>query len=416
MWFSHAELSSPGRTTAEAILTDMHDSSDDTLETSEPTSPAGWYPDPWAAGRHRYWNGRSWTADVLVSSPPEWAAQPPPAAPAWAGQPATGWGGQSAQGLGGQPAPGWGGPDQGWGSRPDQTAPLAQQQASPYAQEAAPPASPVRWVALLAGMIAMAVLGALIVIATRSPRKSTTPAAASGPLQTVPSVPGGTTPGNGSAGGPSGPSASTDPDQTILNQLVARQADVVAPNVVGLISGGDQVAGQTTLDLCNGTFASEALRTARRQVAVADDQGSVSFSTEAVLYQNPDAAAQAFAELKATAAKCPSTDVPSPVGEPTVKTTFNPVPDGSWPQTATVDRLAYDFVSTDQQGQTHRAIAVYLRRGRVLMGLYFQQPDSPQPSVRGQTTFAGIVTVFADRLAQIPPAVANRTYTPAKSA
>lgn len=29
-----------------------------------PTRPAGWYPDPWVPGRHRWWDGRSWTGRV----------------------------------------------------------------------------------------------------------------------------------------------------------------------------------------------------------------------------------------------------------------------------------------------------------------------------------------------------------------
>lgn len=43
-----------------------------------PSEPApasrvpGWYSDPWGAGRHRYWNGTSWTRDVGQG------ANPPP--------------------------------------------------------------------------------------------------------------------------------------------------------------------------------------------------------------------------------------------------------------------------------------------------------------------------------------------------
>jgi hypothetical protein len=29
------------------------------------TTPAGWYPDPWGAAGHRYWDGRQWTGRVL---------------------------------------------------------------------------------------------------------------------------------------------------------------------------------------------------------------------------------------------------------------------------------------------------------------------------------------------------------------
>jgi hypothetical protein len=375
-------------------VTDTNDGGEPTSAgTAAPSAPAGWYPDPWSPGRHRYWNGGSWTTDVLVSSPPEWAA-PPAAGDGWPAAPTTG---------------------DAW-PVPPETVPF--ESTLPYSSEREAPQPPVKWIALLAGMTAMAVLGALIALAIHSPRKSR-PAAATGPVPTLPASPGQTLPGGGGTlpgGGGTTPTVSPDPDQSVLDQVVAHQADVTGTNAVGLIPAGDQVAGQTTLDLCNGTFPSEVLRTARRQVAVADDQGNVSFSTEAVLYQTPDAAAQAFAELKSVAAKCPSTPVQSQVGEPTVKTTFNPTPDGSWPQTASVDRLAYDFVSTDDQGQTHHAIAVYLRRGRVLMGLYFQQPDGPQPSIGGQTSFPGIVTVFANRLAQLPADVINRTFIPPKSA
>jgi hypothetical protein len=128
-------------------------------------------------------------------------------------------------------------------------------------------------------------------------------------------------------------------------------------------------------------------------------------STEAVLYSNPAATTQAFSELKSAAANCPSGPVVSPVGEPTMSTKFNPAPDGSWPSVPGVERLAYDFVTTDDTGQTQHTAAVYLRRGRVLMGIYFPRPDGAQPPVRGQTTMAGIVNVFATRMGQLPTAV-----------
>jgi hypothetical protein len=187
--------------------------------------------------------------------------------------------------------------------------------------------------------------------------------------------------------------------------VVLRQSDVPSTLTVSLIPGGDQVQGQTTLDLCNGTFPSESLRTARQQVAAIDATGSPVLSTEAVLYRDPAAATQAFTELRAVAAACPSTPVTSPVGDPTITTRFNAAPDGAWPQTPGVRRLAYDFVTTDQSGQAQHSVAVYLSTGRAMLALYFSSPDTAQPAVSGQTTISGIVNVFAQRLSSLPPSV-----------
>jgi len=54
---------------------------------------------------------------------------------------------------------------------------------------------------------------------------------------------------------------------------------------------------------------------------------------------------------------------------------------------------------------TSHSIAVYLQRGRALVGVYFFEPDGPQAPVAGQTTVAGIVGVFAGRLAALPASV-----------
>jgi hypothetical protein len=228
-------------------------------------------------------------------------------------------------------------------------------------------------------------------------RGSTTGTSASQPA-TTPPPPG---------ANPVQPAAPSDPSASVLSGLVLRQADVGATETVAPINGGTEVAGGATLDLCNGTFPSESLRTARLQVAAADAQGTIVLSSEAVLYSKPGGAAQAFSELRSTAANCPASPVVSPVGEPTVITHFNAGPDGSWPQVATVERLAFDFVATDGSGQTRHFTTVYLRRGRALMGIYFSQPDGPQAAVDGQTTISGIVNVFAARMANLTGGAVN---------
>jgi hypothetical protein len=194
----------------------------------------------------------------------------------------------------------------------------------------------------------------------------------------------------------------TLPDDTVLGGLIVQQRDVPAGYTVSLLLHGAELT-VATLDLCNGRFSSEAQRVARRQVALLDRAQLVHMSTEAILYRAPSVGAQAFRELRSVAAHCPPTPVKSPVGEPTVTTRFRPAPDGTWPRTPTVERLAYDFVTTDATtGGTSHSMAIYLRRGKALIGLYFAQPDDPQIAVAGRTTVAGIVGLFEARLAKVP--------------
>ena len=78
----------------------------------------------------------------------------------------------------------------------------------------------------------------------------------------------------------------TDPDAAVLGGLVVQQSDVPG-NIVALQDQGASL-GVATLDLCNGTYASEKNRTARRQVAMGNAvQGQLDLSTEAVLYKTP---------------------------------------------------------------------------------------------------------------------------------
>ena len=167
--------------------------------------------------------------------------------------------------------------------------------------------------------------------------------------------------------------------------------------VVAPIAGGTEVQGQVTLDLCSGTFASESLRLERLQTAVFQASGEATFSTEAVLYRSPAATDQAFRELRSVSASCPTTPVTNASGE-TVTYRFQEAPDTAWPRTKGVDRQAYRFTVTQSDGTVRTLDAVYLKRGPVLLGLYFLDPDGAQTPVEGRTTVPGIVALFEQRL------------------
>ncbi len=49
-------------------------------------------------------------------------------------------------------------------------------------------------------------------------------------------------------------------------------------------------------------------------------------------------------------------------------------------------------------------VVVFLRRGRLLLGLYFLAPDGPQVQVDGGSSIPSTVTTFQDRVAALPAA------------
>ena len=311
-----------------------------------PSWPPGWYPDPWYPGQARLWDGQAWTTQVT----PAWASGPL-AATATAAPPPT---------------------------------------ASPAAT---PPRRTIPWVAILCLVVASTLLAGVVTAVVERHRGggvaagSTTPNSPATSPQAAPPMP-----------------VSKDHDARILTKLGVTPADVGDAYGLVLMNGGNEVAGQATLDLCNGTYPSEAQRTARYQVAVVDSIGTTLLSTEAVLYRNPDGTAEAFTELRQVTAACPDRAVPSPVGEQPVETVFGPAPDASWPATRGVERLAFAFTTSSGQGTT-RAIAVYLRRGRVLLGIYVGGDSAVVPTIAGQSTIPGIVSLLAARLAALPSSV-----------
>jgi hypothetical protein len=364
-------------------------SSPDDANPPTGTWAPGWYADPWTAGQYRYWSGQGWTGETNRWGPSTSNPGREPDATDAATDPWPSLSTPAASGYGWPTAP-----------RPD-VAPAAR---LPRRRRGSMIAGVT---ALVVAVLLSGAVGYALDSHSRSKPNAQTPATA------FPSTPGGTS----SNAAPTVPRAAVphDPDRQALSTLVVRQADVGSSRTVALIPQGNLLT-EATLDLCNGTFPSERLRTARLQVADIDaaTDTTTSLSTEAVLYQNAAASEQAFTELRRVSASCPHRPVVSPVGEPTAQTVFKAPPDGTWPQVGSVDRQAYSIVSTTvatalQPSVTAPSVAVYLRRGRALLGLYFAQPNGAQSPVAGQRTIEGIVGVFAARMAKLPAAVVNRT-------
>ena len=346
-----------------------------TPQSAPPTKPGpGWYKDFWTPSRRRYWNGTTWTfatADTAeIDDPPPLDAGPlldghglpDPVDPRRAAAAA------AAAGTGGAAA------------KPDK-----------------PPQKAWKWILAVVVGLLVGLAGVALSNRSSSDSASPPPTTATGRTPTTGASPGSTVPGSGSLAG-------NDPSAPTLAELVVQPEDVPDAATVAVFPGGIGL-GQPTLDLCNGTYPSESLRTARVQDAVVDEQGTLVLSTEAVLYGDSGGTSQALSELRSVVEACPSTPVPGPLGGPASTTRFNPPPDTSWPQTPSVNRVAYDLVTDDGSGPPRRIIAVYLQRGRVLLGVYFSRPEGPQVPVEGQTTIEGIVGVFAARVAALPTSV-----------
>jgi hypothetical protein len=259
---------------------------------------------------------------------------------------------------------------------------------TPWLPPDPPPHEPSSKSGWIAGVAALMVVAGLLsfAITYNASSDSSTQSANSGPSPTLP----------GRIGAPAA-----------LDRISMRQSDVVNGVTVAMITNGDQLT-RPTLDLCNGTFTTEALRTARLQVAALEATGTAPLSTEAVQYRSTAAGAKAIAELQEVAAKCPNRPVVSPVDEPTVITKFNAPPDASWGHEPSVQRLAYDLTATNPDtGQSFHSNVVYLRRGRVLMGLYFSRPDGPQSYFSGKKSVGDIVRVFESRMADLSSSAVN---------
>ena len=157
------------------------------------------------------------------------------------------------------------------------------------------------------------------------------------------------------------------PAQTVA-AVVLRPAQV-APNVtLKRLPGGNQVAGQVTLDLCGYTFHTEALRVARLQVAYARGATPV-VSNEVVAYK-PGGAASALHELRTAIANCPGGYVTSKVRG--IGQLENSITRVSAPGTLPGTVAILDRITQKLNGKTTQfdAVLVFQARRDVLSAVY----------------------------------------------
>jgi hypothetical protein len=98
-----------------------------------------------------------------------------------------------------------------------------------------------------------------------------------------------------------------------LEAMAVRGTDLRAGYSIKLMTDGDQVAGQVTLDNCGYDFTTESHRVARRQYDIYAGGAGTGLSNELVAYDSAAAAAKAISQWHTAAAHCPHKAVQSTV-------------------------------------------------------------------------------------------------------
>ncbi len=218
----------------------------------------------------------------------------------------------------------------------------------------------------------------------------------------------------GGLAGCSGPLFDVDgpvTDVDLVQAVSLTDADMAPGSTLRLPPGGDEVAGEISLDLCFARFPSEALRVERNQVvATRDGQQEEWVSSEAILYASPADAEQAMGELTKARASCPDDEVTSAVSGASGTWEFQDTPADSWPIAPGVARQAYAFVVTGETGQTP-GTATYLQRGRMILALYYA-PGATAQVIKNAPDAARFTEVMTNRVLALPEVALTTAVAP----
>jgi len=192
--------------------------------------------------------------------------------------------------------------------------------------------------------------------------------------------------------------ASTADKREALRAISLLPNDLPSGTTRKLFPGGDQVAGQVTLDICGAEFPSESARVARLQQSARDASGNSVVTNENVLYRSPRDSTEALNEVRAIVAHCSPDQFHSShvEGVPDLGYRLQLVPDAQL-GTLSADHVAVNAVLTARDGRAETTSAIYQRRGAVLGAVY-------GPSLGQILPFAHIIT---GRLAALTSAQAG---------
>lgn len=162
---------------------------------------------------------------------------------------------------------------------------------------------------------------------------------------------------------------STATETALLQRVVLKPTQVGSGYVLSQVPGGHLVQGETTLDFCGYTYASEGLRTARLQVLYSAPHDSFEASNEVVTYA-PGGPQAALNEVRQAAARCPNGPVKNPPsGVSNLVRQTQLVSDPTLLPGA-VAILQTDSGTVHGKHVTDYTMAVYQIRGSVLSGVY----------------------------------------------
>jgi hypothetical protein len=181
----------------------------------------------------------------------------------------------------------------------------------------------------------------------------------------------------------------------LVNRVALNPTDFPPRTKVKLYEGGDQVAGQVTLDFCGFDFRSEANRVARRQVGILfPHAGKVLYSNEVVAYDSDAHAAAALEEVRASVKACRSSR--------SMGSTVAGVPDGRTVARQRTDRnlrvadntvVTAAFTPRGSQ-RSFRQVMYYQRQGAVLSAVYFATPGKPSKQQKHMARYMAQKTGF----------------------
>lgn len=188
-----------------------------------------------------------------------------------------------------------------------------------------------------------------------------------------------------------------------LDGIGLQPTDVGASLTVATIPDGDTL-GTPTLDFCDGSYPSEALRVERLQKAAYDTNGAFAgLSTEVVVYRDTQAAKQALAEAIAVRKACPTGKVFATKDGHTLSFTFHTAPGPASTPLVGADSRLIVHTTMVVDGVKRRAFLVYQFQGRVMAAMYVSEDGATPFDQTALDSFYGLAGDIADRLRAAAP-------------